>query len=185
MWFGVVLLQSSKSMTNYSRSTGFTLLELLIVMVIIGLAAGVGVANFRDFGRRQEIDNYARTLNGELRTVHADASGGKRVAGCTGTFQGYAIDFAAAATGGGAKSTAYTISALCATASAVVKSVTLPSNIFLVINRVPSGGTVRLLFKPLELGTDVSPANNLTLIVSSDQVSQTKTISVSASGEIQ
>jgi prepilin-type N-terminal cleavage/methylation domain-containing protein len=180
-----MLLQSSKSMMNSSRSTGFTLLELLIVMVIIGLAAGVGVANFRDFGRRQEIDNYARTLNGELRTVHADASGGKRVTGCTGTFQGYAIDFAASATGGGSRSTAYTVSAVCATASVIVKTVTLPSSVFLLINRVPSAGNVRLLFKPLELGTDVTPANSLTFTVSSSQVSQTKTISVTASGEIQ
>ena len=170
---------------NSPHSTGFTLIELLVVMVIIGLAGGVGVANFRDFGRRQEIDNYARTLNADLRTTHADAAAGRRITGCTGTFQGYAIDFVAAATGGGATSTSYTVSAICSTASAVLKTVSLPANLFLLINRVPSGGAVHLLFKPLELGTDVSAANTLTIIVSSTKVSETKTISVTASGEIQ
>lgn len=170
---------------NSGNSNGFTLLELLVVMLIIGLAAGIGVANFRDFGRRQEIDNYARTLNGEVRTTHSNASAGRRVAGCVGTFQGYAMDFDAVSTAGGSSSTRYTISAVCSTASVVVKTETVPSNLYILINRVPSGNNVRLLFKPLELGTDVSPANVLTLTVSSSQVSQTKAVSIAASGEIQ
>lgn len=170
---------------SFTARRGFTLIELLVVMVIIGLAAGVGVSNFRDFGRRQDIDNYARTLLGDIRTTHSDAAAGRRVAGCVGVFQGYAIDFQSSATAGGATSTRYTISAVCATGSAVTKTVTLPTSLFLLINRVPSAGVVRVLFKPLELGTDVSPASVLTLTVSSTQVSQTKQISIAASGEIQ
>ncbi len=172
-------------MRPISARSGFTLLELLVVMLIIGLAAGIGVANFRDFGRRQEIDNFARTLIGDLRTTHSDASAGRRVAGCTGAFQGYAIDFTAVAISGGSKSTSYTVSAVCVTTSSVVRTITVPANIFIFINRVPTAGNVRLLFKPLELGTDVSAASTLNLIVSGTQVSQTKTVSVSASGQIQ
>ncbi len=35
-------------------SQGFTLLEFLVVMAILGIAAGIGIAQFRNLGQRQQ-----------------------------------------------------------------------------------------------------------------------------------
>lgn len=57
-------------MTHFSKQTGFTLLELLVVMVIIGLLAGyVGPRYFAQIGKseiktaRAQIDSFGKALD--------------------------------------------------------------------------------------------------------------------------
>jgi len=168
------------------RVRGFSLIELLIVIVIIALAAGVGVANFRDFSRRQDVDNFARILVGDLRTAQTNASGGRIITGCTGQFLGYQVSFTASAVAGGGRSTSYSLIAACQTTSATVKTVTLPTGVFLTINRTPTAGVITILFHPLEMGTDIPQGNQVTLTVAnSPTTARTQDITISSTGEIQ
>jgi prepilin-type N-terminal cleavage/methylation domain-containing protein len=46
---------------------GFTLIELLVVLAIIGILATIILANYTDFGARQEVRNAAAELKTNLR----------------------------------------------------------------------------------------------------------------------
>ncbi|MCX6705598.1 MAG: prepilin-type N-terminal cleavage/methylation domain-containing protein [Candidatus Woesebacteria bacterium] len=61
---------------------GYTLIEVLISLTIIGLLFGFGFASFRDFSRRQHLAGVARTIKGELRLVQGKASAAEKPAGC-------------------------------------------------------------------------------------------------------
>lgn len=161
-------------------SKGFSIIEILVVIVIMALVIGVGVSNFRDFGRRQQVDNFARILEGDLQSAAADAAAGRRLTGCNGAFQGNRVRFAV---NGSNQSSSYTISSACSTASATSKTVTLPTNVYLTFNRGPSGGAVNLLFKPLQLGTDAQ-VGGLVITVNHSQNAQRATITISPTGEI-
>ena len=61
---------------------GYTLIEVLVSLTIIGLLFGFGFASFRDFSRRQHLASVARTIKGELRLVQGKASAAEKPAGC-------------------------------------------------------------------------------------------------------
>jgi len=60
--FGTVIL-----MPVFKVQRGFTLIELLIVMAIIGILSTIILANYNNFGARQEVKNAAAELKSNLR----------------------------------------------------------------------------------------------------------------------
>ena len=158
---------------------GFTLVELILVLAIIGLMVGIGVANFRDFGKRQIVGNISRQIVGDLQGAAADAAAGRRLSGCTGEYLGDRVTFPIDGSG---RATSYTVYSACSTTSSSIKTVTLPANAFLTFN-VSGVGSVNLLFKPLQLGTD-APGSGFIITVSHSQAAEQSVVTVLQTAEI-
>lgn len=84
--------------------SGFTLLELLVVISIIVTLFGVGFANFRGFQDRQRLITARESLKSDLRYTQQQALAGIKPAGCT-NLNGYKLERTSA--------TSYDISANC------------------------------------------------------------------------
>ncbi len=57
----------------HKPQTGFTLIELLVVLVLLGLVAGVGVANLGGGNLERELQNEANRLHAVLRMGSEEA----------------------------------------------------------------------------------------------------------------
>ncbi len=124
---------------------GYTLIEILIVIVIMGLLFAVGYANYRDFSRQQAVTSAMRALRADLRLAQEQAIEGKKPPGCTGTLTGYKFTVA--------NNLIYQISAYCTGGDIVVKTISLPSGITIgtpVLNPI--------VFNVLGTGTNISQA---------------------------
>jgi prepilin-type N-terminal cleavage/methylation domain-containing protein len=56
------------------RHSGFTLLEVLAVLAILGILVAVGVPSFLQFQRRLELDQAIKTLESAFRTARGSAA---------------------------------------------------------------------------------------------------------------
>ena len=63
---------------HQSFRSGFTIIELLISLVIIGLIFSVGFASFRSFASRQAIEGATREIKADLRLAQQQAVAGKK-----------------------------------------------------------------------------------------------------------
>jgi len=63
---------------------GFSLIELLVVLVIISLVFGLGYANFRGYQRKQAVMAAGRQIEGDLRMAQEYADQGYKPSGCGG-----------------------------------------------------------------------------------------------------
>ncbi|QQS39542.1 prepilin-type N-terminal cleavage/methylation domain-containing protein [Candidatus Woesebacteria bacterium] len=59
-----------------TRQRGFTFIELLIGLVIMGILFMVGFANYRGFASRQNIEAVVREMKGDLRLAQQMATSG-------------------------------------------------------------------------------------------------------------
>lgn len=55
---------------------GYTLIEVLVVITILGILFSIGYANYRDFGRRQALVGSVKQLEGDIRMVQQNALSG-------------------------------------------------------------------------------------------------------------
>ncbi len=69
---------------------GYTIIELLIVVMVMVMVFGLGVIRYRDFQRRQALSAAARTLITDLRFAQERALAGNKPATCT-TLSGYVL----------------------------------------------------------------------------------------------
>jgi prepilin-type N-terminal cleavage/methylation domain-containing protein len=60
-------------MKYYHRHKGFTLVELLIVLLLAGILLSYAIPSFRDFGLRQKVSNVANGFLGDLMYARATA----------------------------------------------------------------------------------------------------------------
>lgn len=76
---------------NLRRYSGYTLIELMVVMMIMVLLFSLGFANYRDFQRRKQVESVARQIKSDLELIRSKAlSGEKSDAGCD-TLNGYSL----------------------------------------------------------------------------------------------
>lgn len=63
-------------------SSGFTLIELIVVIAVLLLVAGGGIASFINFNEKQQVINGAKNLQEYLRTAQTLARIGDKPNGC-------------------------------------------------------------------------------------------------------
>lgn len=152
---------------------GYTLIEILVALTIVGLIFGIGYVNFRDFARRQALSGTTRSVRGDLRLAQGQALAGKKpTAGACNSpnlLNGY--DFRV--TG----SSSYQLEANCSGGNVVTKTNTLPSGITM---STPSPNPIT--FKVLGQGTNLSVDATITL--TQPGTSNTKQIVITPGGEI-
>jgi prepilin-type N-terminal cleavage/methylation domain-containing protein len=155
---------------------GFTFIELLISITIIGILLAIGSVSFREFSRRQQVSGAARQVKADLRLAQTEAFAGQKPAGCTGDLR--AIFFRRL------NNTTYSIDADCSGIGSLIniKTVTMPPNTTLdAFSPSPPGGSIQ--FKSVADGTNL--AGDITLTIRGSSVSYIQNVIVKASGDIQ
>jgi prepilin-type N-terminal cleavage/methylation domain-containing protein len=171
-----------KAFTIVSKlSTGFTIVEVLVVISIMGLIMGVGAVRLRDFQRKQELVSAKRLLLTDVRSAQSDAASGRKPADCSSneTLLGYGFRVQNTST-----LSSYQIFARCETGAGThkdipVKDVTLPDAISIT---APPPLSNPVLFKPVQEGTNFS--GSISITISRDGLTNTESLYISASGEI-
>lgn len=134
---------------------GYTLVELLIGLSIIGIIFSVGLAGYREFSRRQALTGVSKQLKADLRLAQQLALTGQKPDGVScDTLDGYLFSRV--------DSNTYQILADCSGVSPhIYKEVDLGSNITI------TSTNATVTFKVLGQGTDLVASNTLTLTHSS------------------
>lgn len=148
-----------------SVPAGFTLIEILVAIAIIALVSLVGYTSYRDFARRQALENAYNSLRVELNLARQLALSGEKPQTCIAgnALVGYRVSL-------GGRTT--TVSAVCESGSVTVsRTFNFPAGI-LVSN-------LQFTFLVLGRGTDLS--GNLTVTLT--QGSSGRTINASLSPE--
>lgn len=151
---------------------GYTLIEVLIVLSVMGVLFGIGYAGYRDFSRRQEISGIAKSIEGNLRKAQQNALSGVKpdVLVCKSqTLVGY--DFYMVS------GSEYQIRANCTGGYAVVLDVNLPASEMISMEDNP------ILFNVLGNGTNITGSTVIT--VTQTATGQTVQITVGSGGDIQ
>ncbi|HEX6977377.1 MAG TPA: GspH/FimT family pseudopilin [Patescibacteria group bacterium] len=156
-----------------SKKDGYTLIEILVVLVIMGILFAVGYANYRDFSRQQLVINAMRTLRADLRLAQEQAIEGKKPTGCTGNLSGYKFTVLNPAL--------YQISAACGSGDVVVKTVDVPAGITI---STPSLNPI--VFNILGTGTNINQASPSRAVIGLTQTATNyfRSIIVYPSGEV-
>lgn len=151
---------------------GYTLIEILVGMSIIGFVFSFGYISYRDFARRQSLLSSARRLKADLRLAQGQALAGKKPSSgeCDdeGSLNGY--DFYIDST------TSYVIQANCAGIFVDDKAVEVSSEISLTAD--PD----RFTFKVIGKGTNLSASATITL--TQTVTGNTQIVTISPEGEI-
>lgn len=147
------------------KSTGFSLIELIVVTVILALLGALGFANLADYSRTQTLKTAARDLRTNLRLTQNKAMTQEIPAGCA-SLNYYQLRFS--------DNTTYVIEPFCGgVAWAAVAQFKLPENI------TKKAGSDPVPFKAL-YGTVDSP-ETITLT----GFGKDETITITTSGVIQ
>lgn len=162
------------------NSKGFTLIEILIVIVIMGMFLTIGVARYRDFARRQEVAIAKRDIIADMREAQKNSISGNKPQGCTGNLVGYAFEVTSS------NPATYTITVLCTNLAGgadlefPVKEANLASTI-----SITTPSTNPIIFRPFTLGTNIPSPNVETIDISSAGAENIRQVSVRYSGEIE
>lgn len=169
------MLKPAPPFTNHQRAInrlGYTLIEILVGMSIIGLIFSFGYISYRDFARRQSLLGSARRLKADLRLAQEHALSGKKpssvACSAEGSLNGY--DFYVDST------TSYVIQANCTGGLVDDKVVEISSEISLTA--VPN----RFTFKVVGKGTSLSGPATITLTQAVTE--NTQIVTISPEGEI-
>ncbi len=164
---------SKLQITNWK--SGYTLIEILVALTVLGLLFGFGFVSFRDFSRRQALQGAVQSVQGDLRLAQGDALSGEKPSACSADLNGYSFQVVSASE--------YKLLANCGVSPILVKDVVLPSGIII------STPTVNpIMFKTLGQGTNI-PASNVpastTITLTQQNTTNSATVTVTIGGQIQ
>lgn len=71
---------------------GFTLIELMVTVVIMGLLVGGGVAAYSGFNERQQVVTKGKEVMQFIRTAQKKASSGEKPSGCSDKLTAYKVE---------------------------------------------------------------------------------------------
>ena len=152
--------------------TGYTLIEILVVMVIMGILFTAGYVNLRDYARAQTLTAVARSLVTDLHSAEENANAGDKPSGCNGVLNGYQFNVIS--------STTYELDAFCTGGNVQVKPVILPADLT-ISAPVPNP----VVFKSIAEGTNIASGATATIIITQTSTKNTRTITIGANGSIQ
>ena len=154
------------------RYSGFTLIEVLISLTIIGLLFGFGFVSFRDFSRRQAVVSAGRAVIGDLRLAQSKALSGEKPASCNGanTLSSYSFQII--------NSISYKVVANCLAGNVDIKIENLPDG----ISMSPASGTIS--FKVLGQGTNITAGGSFVITLTQAGTNNTSLVTVTSGGEI-
>lgn len=153
---------------------GYTLVEILVGLTIIGMVFGVGFASFRGFARRQSVASGIRALKADLRLAQEQALAGKKPddpnCNSPNLLDGYnfVVD----------SSNQYTIEARCTGGTVTVKQVNLDN--ITISTPFPNP----ILFKVLGQGTNIAASSQASIVVEEAQTGFALAIAVLPSGDV-
>jgi len=151
---------------------GYTLIELLVAITILGIIFGAGYISFRDFSRRQALTAAVRTVSGDVRLTQEMALSGKKPAGCI-TLNGYKFKIAP---------DSYDIVAACNFPEVEYDvKVGVPLPIGVTMAAQPSSS---IYFKVLGQGTNILEGSPEVVTLTQVNSGQTQTVTVTSGGEI-
>lgn len=153
------------------KPKGYTLIEILVVLSIVGLIFAASFASFREFSRRQAMLSAARNLKSDIKLVQEQAIAGKKPQGCD-ELTHYALAFTASS---------YEITAECVNGSYAVKEVAMPVDVTISSLPVPNPIT----FKTIAQGTNVNPAAPAAIILTHTKISMSLSITVTSGGKVE
>lgn len=158
---------------------GYTLVEILVALGIIGLLFGFGFVSFRDYSRRQELNGTADSVRANLRLAQSSAISGEKPddpdCSSPNVLTGYSFDVIS--------ESEYKIEANCIGAAAnlvEINSYTLPSDITI---STPSPNPI--IFKVLGQGNNIPIGTNTTLTLTQSGTGNSVSVIVTSGGEIQ
>jgi prepilin-type N-terminal cleavage/methylation domain-containing protein len=162
----------TKTRKRFRALHGYTLIEILVGMSIVGLIFSFGYVSYRDFARRQSLLGAARRLRADLSLAQEEALSGKKPDGlaCSGAGALNGYDFFADST------TSYLIQANCSGGLMDQKTVTITEEV--TMDAVPN----RFTFKVIGKGTSLTVDAVITLTQAA--TGDIQQISVSPEGEI-
>lgn len=148
---------------------GYTLIEVLVGLAIIGLLFTVGYAGYRDFAKRQVLNNTYEELKTNLNFARQTALSGEKPSTCLGgSLLGAEVIFAS-------NGRSYSIYAKCPSGSAGLRTgIAFPTGITV-------SGPTRILFNTLGKGTDLT-GNAQVILTHTDGA--TRTVTVTQQGTI-
>lgn len=103
------------------KETGFTLIEIMVAVVLIGLMSGGGVAAYRRLNERSSVEGAAKQVEQALREAQKRADSGVKPLGCNGVLLAYIMTM-----GGAVGESKYTIQADCETSDPLAVTYKLP-----------------------------------------------------------
>ena len=170
------MLKPAPPLSSYQKVInrfGYTLIEVLVGMTIIGLIFSFGYVSYRDFARRQALLGSARRLKADLSLAQEQALSGEKPTSiaCSGEGSLNGYDFYVDS------STTYIIQANCIGGLVDDKVVEVSEEI--TLSATPN----RITFKVIGKGTNLS--NPAIITLTQAVTGDTHTITVSPEGEIQ
>jgi len=168
-----------------TRNTGYTLIEILVAITIIGILFSVGYANFRSFSQRQVVLNAAKSLQGDLRLAQQMALSGQKPQGSdaldclTNSLDGIQFGMTTSAP------YLYRLRAVCGSRGStyypIIKEFDFPSDI------TPSPVTFApnpVIFKVLGNGTNIPAGGSVVITLTQTGTNNKAAITITAGGEI-
>ncbi|KKS95518.1 MAG: protein of unknown function with transmembrane region [Microgenomates group bacterium GW2011_GWC1_43_13] len=166
--------------SNYKKQPpinkkGYTLIEILVSLSVIGIIFSFGYASFRDFSRRQAIADTAKMIQGDLRFAQQNAIAGQKPEGCgaSNTLESYSFNIIRAAA-----PSEYSVEANCGGTPISVKDVSIPG----ISLSIPSPNPLK--FKVLGQGTNIGDADWILTVSREVTGDRSTTVTVTSGGEI-